>query len=85
VALLNGVSFERAGVSVTGELKEASVVVYQYCLDRHTKKGKIANVIFLYQLDSLPVIIINGGVPSFPSNCKVSKNGHIKCSKKSHR
>lgn len=85
VALLNGVSFERAGVSVTGELKEASVVVYQYCLDRHTKIGKIAHVIFLYQLDSLPVIIINGGAPSFPSNCKVSKNGHIKCSKKSHR
>ena len=83
VALLNGISFDRVSVPVAGEIKEASVVVYQYCLDRYTKKGKVSNVIFLYQLDALPVIIIsNGGAPDMPSNCKVSKNGHIKCSKK---
>ncbi len=82
LALLNGQTIDVAGISVTGEIKEASVVLYHICLDRPAMKETIVYMIFVYQLDSLPVLIIDSGAPSLPAGCKVSKNGHIKCSKK---
>ena len=54
IILIDGQTLVRSGdLEVQGDLKEASLVRYQYCVDKNGV-GKIERIIVVYQLEELP-------------------------------
>ena len=54
IILIDGQTLVRSGdLEVEGDLKEASLVRYQFCVDKHGD-GKIGHVNVVYQLEELP-------------------------------
>jgi hypothetical protein len=54
IILIDGQTLKRTGdLEVTGDLKEGSLVRYQYCVDKDGV-GKIGRIIVVYQLEELP-------------------------------
>lgn len=78
--LLNGQALDTTNLRVEGQVLPASVIFYHFCVDL---KGTatVIYIVVVYQLDVVPVIIIDNGNP-LPPGCKISKKGNIKCSNK---
>jgi hypothetical protein len=70
IILVDGQTLVRAGdIKVQGDLKEASVVLYQICIDKQGQ-GKIGRITVVYQLEELPPtkVVICHYPPGNPGN-----------------
>lgn len=83
LVLLSGQTVWLTKAELVGQPKEASIVWYERCVDGQGTLFTVS-IVVIYQLAALPVdvVIIDSGNNSLPSGCKISKKGHIKCSKK---
>jgi len=69
LVLFDGRSLDLTQAEIQGDIKEASVVLYQLCVGP-TGQIIIVQVIVIYQLDALPVVIIQPNSNPNPNNCQ---------------